>query len=153
MKPARARSRPHKNLQAERLDEAFNAQGRWVIIGIGVLLTAALISFALDWFRDPVVHRILLILLAIAGVAVVVVIPLGLGASAVVWRTMLRTGRVEPLARGRNVPRATYLGIGLGALVVEGAYLVSPSWRGWLWPLYVIVSAVVIGWRLLHRKN
>jgi hypothetical protein len=73
MKPAqRARTRARKNVQPERLDEAFDAQQRWVLIGIGVLLSVALISFALDWFRDPVVHRILLILLAIAGVGVIV---------------------------------------------------------------------------------
>jgi hypothetical protein len=153
MKPAgRARTRAPKK-EPKRIRDAFDAQQRWVLIGMGVLLVVALISFALDWFRDPIVHRVLLILLAIAGVGVIVVIPLGLGASAVFWRTKLRADRVGSRPRGRRVPRATYLAIGLGALAVGIICVVSPSWRGWLWPLYVIVSAAAIGWRILARKN
>src|SRR5260370_41545507 len=95
----RSRTRARKRAQPDRLDDPFVAEQRWVLIGIGVLLAVALISFALDWFRDPVVHRILLIVLAVGGVGVIVVIPLGLGASGVFWRTTAQVCRGRPSVR------------------------------------------------------
>jgi hypothetical protein len=149
MKPAgRARTKARKNATPEGLDEAFDAQQRWLLIGIGVLLAVALISFALDWFRDPIVHRVLLILLAIAGVGVVVVIPLGLGGTAVFWRRKLRADRVGPGARGRRVPRATYvIGLGDGRDIRTKRNELWNEQNKWRWrpvALAVIVGGVAI---------
>lgn len=152
MKPVR-RARPRQRTRRDRLDDTFAAQQRWLLLAIGVLLTVALISFALDLFHDPLVHRILLILLAISGVGVVVVVPLGFGASVVFWRTKATTRPAGRQPRGGHVPRATYLGVGLAALAVFVLYLGNPSWRGWLWPAYVIVSGAVIARRLLLRRK
>lgn len=152
MKPVR-RARTGQRTRGDRLDGAFATQQRWLLLAIAVLLTVALISFALDLFHDPLVHRILLILLAISGVGVVVVVPLGFGASVVFWRTKAAIRPTGRQPRVGHVPRATYIGIGLAALVVFVLYLGNPTWRGWLWPAYVLVSGAVIAWRLLLRPK
>src|SRR5438034_7521112 len=81
---ARRVARPRKQDPREK---AFLAQQRWVFIGMGVMVAVAMIAFALDWVKDPLAHSILLKLMAVGGVAILVTVPLGLGATAVFWRT------------------------------------------------------------------
>ncbi|SRR6266550_9473365 len=143
-------ARPRKQ---DPVEKAFLAQERWIFIGMGVMVAVAMIAFALDWVKDPLAHSILLKLMAVGGVAILVTVPLGLGATAVFWRTRANT---QP-ARTRK-PRTTILvwadllivsaGLGAGLL-----YLMVPSWRGALWILYVILSLLVVGWRLRTHKS
>ena len=144
----RPKRRSRKPSEADRLEKAFVAQERWTFIGIGMLCAVALISFALDWFKDPLIHSILLKLMAVGGVAVVVAVPLGLGATAVFWRTRAGMPAPTPQKQDHKTSAWAYLLIASGGLGAGLVYILVPGWRGWLWIFYVIVSLLVVGWRL-----
>ena len=120
---------------------------------MGVLVAVALIAFALDWFKDPLVHSILLKLMAVGGVAVLIAVPLGLGATAVFWRTR---ASLQPLVTRKpksTTPMWAYLVIAFAGLGAGLLYIMLQRWRGALWIVYVVLSLLVVGWRFRTHKS
>jgi hypothetical protein len=117
------------------------------------MVSVAMIAFALDWVKDPLFHSILLKLMAVGGVAILVTVPLGLGATAVFWRTRATSQPAVTRNPKTTTPVWAYLLIASAGLGAGLLYLMVPSWRGALWILCLILSLLVVGWRLRSHKS